>query len=129
MSLNTPMLNSDSVSPLVLGEPMDGGTGSSLGWVAVRCLYLSQAYAWASCGPLQVTHWLSFVSGGIVPHTLDPALLRPGRLDRKVEFGFPDLESRMQIFKIHTRTMNCERDIRFELLARLCPNSTVPTFF
>ncbi|KAE9453340.1 hypothetical protein C3L33_14758, partial [Rhododendron williamsianum] len=51
--------------------------------------------------------------------TLDPALLRPGRLDRKVEFGLPDLESRTQIFKIHTRTMNCERDIRFELLARL----------
>ncbi|KAL0341778.1 UNVERIFIED_CONTAM: 26S proteasome regulatory subunit [Sesamum calycinum] len=59
------------------------------------------------------------------PDTLDPALLRPGRLDRKVEFGLPDLESRTQIFKIHTRTMNCERDIRFELLARLCPNSTV----
>ncbi|KAE8715210.1 26S protease regulatory subunit 7 [Hibiscus syriacus] len=58
------------------------------------------------------------------PDTLDPALLRPRRLDRKVEFGLPDLESRTQIFKIHTRTMNCERDIRFELLARLCPNST-----
>lgn len=29
-----------------------------------------------------------------------------------------------QIFKIHTRAMNVERDIRFELLARLCPNST-----
>jgi hypothetical protein len=58
------------------------------------------------------------------PDTLDPALLRPGRLDRKVEFGLPDLESRTQIFKIHTRTMNIERDIRFELLARLCPNST-----
>ncbi|CAI0401967.1 unnamed protein product [Linum tenue] len=58
------------------------------------------------------------------PDTLDPALLRPGRLDRKVEFGLPDMESRTQIFKIHTRTMNCERDIRFELLARLCPNST-----
>jgi hypothetical protein len=58
------------------------------------------------------------------PDTLDPALLRPGRLDRKVEFGLPDLESRTQIFKIHTRTMNCERDIRFELLSRLCPNST-----
>lgn len=71
------------------------------------------------------------LSGGAVmcsivcrPDTLDPALLRPGRLDRKVEFGLPDLESRTQIFKIHTRTMNCERDIRFELLARLCPNST-----
>ncbi|CAA6662753.1 unnamed protein product [Spirodela intermedia] len=58
------------------------------------------------------------------PDTLDPALLRPGRLDRKVEFGLPDLEGRTQIFKIHTRTMNCDRDIRFELLARLCPNST-----
>ncbi|GJW58077.1 26S proteasome regulatory subunit 7 homolog A [Tanacetum coccineum] len=58
------------------------------------------------------------------PDTLDPALLRPGRLDRKVEFGLPDMESRTQIFKIHTRTMNCERDVRFELLARLCPNST-----
>jgi len=58
------------------------------------------------------------------PDTLDPALLRPGRLDRKVEFGLPDLESRTQIFQIHSRTMACERDIRFELLARLCPNST-----
>lgn len=42
----------------------------------------------------------------------------------QVEFGLPDLESRAQIFSIHTRTMNCEREIRFELLARLCPNST-----
>ncbi|KAL8092146.1 hypothetical protein AgCh_034440, partial [Apium graveolens] len=58
------------------------------------------------------------------PDALDPALLRPGRLDREVEFGLPDLESRTQMFKIHTRTMNCERDIRFEFLARLCPNST-----
>mmetsp|Transcript_29368 Transcript_29368/g.47424 ORF Transcript_29368/g.47424 Transcript_29368/m.47424 type:complete len:426 (-) Transcript_29368:397-1674(-) len=58
------------------------------------------------------------------PDTLDPALLRPGRLDRKVEFGLPDMEGRTNIFQIHTRTMNCERGIRFELLARLCPNST-----
>ena len=58
------------------------------------------------------------------PDTLDPALLRPGRMDRKVEFGLPDLEGRAQIFKIHSRSINCEKDIRFELLARLCPNST-----
>jgi len=58
------------------------------------------------------------------PDTLDPALCRPGRLDRKVEFGLPDLEGRSHIFKIHARSMSTEKDIRFELLARLCPNST-----
>lgn len=58
------------------------------------------------------------------PDTLDPALMRPGRLDRKVEFGLPDLDGRTHIFKIHARSMSVERDIRFELLARLCPNST-----
>lgn len=58
------------------------------------------------------------------PDTLDPALLRPGRLDRKVEFGLPDLDGRANIFKIHARSMSVERDIRYELLARLCPNST-----
>jgi len=58
------------------------------------------------------------------PDTLDPALLRPGRLDRKIEFGLPDLEGRTTIFQIHARSMNCDRNIRFELLSRLCPNST-----
>jgi len=58
------------------------------------------------------------------PDTLDPALMRPGRLDRKIEFGLPDLEGRASIFRIHCSTMSCERNIRFELLARLCPNST-----
>eukprot|EP01088_Endostelium_zonatum_P011697 TRINITY_DN25847_c0_g1_i1.p1 TRINITY_DN25847_c0_g1~~TRINITY_DN25847_c0_g1_i1.p1 ORF type:complete len:431 (-),score=111.50 TRINITY_DN25847_c0_g1_i1:52-1344(-) len=58
------------------------------------------------------------------PDTLDDALMRPGRLDRKVEFDLPDTEGRAKIFDIHSREMSCERDIRFELLARLCPNST-----
>jgi len=58
------------------------------------------------------------------PDTLDPALTRPGRIDRKIEFGLPDLEGRAHIFKIHARTMSMEKNIRFELLARLCPNAT-----
>ncbi|KAJ5068015.1 26s proteasome regulatory subunit 7 [Anaeramoeba ignava] len=58
------------------------------------------------------------------PDILDPALLRPGRIDRRVEFGLPDLEGRTQIFEIHSKSMSCERGIRWELLARLCPNST-----
>jgi 26S proteasome regulatory subunit T1 len=35
------------------------------------------------------------------PDTLDPALLRPGRLDRKIEFSLPDNEGRTHILKIH----------------------------
>jgi len=58
------------------------------------------------------------------PDTLDPALLRPGRLDRRIEFGLPDLEGRANILKIHAQSMSCERGIRFELIARLCPNTT-----
>lgn len=58
------------------------------------------------------------------PDTLDPALLRPGRLDRKVEFGLPDLEGRSHILKIHAKVMSVDRNIRYELLARLCPNTT-----
>lgn len=58
------------------------------------------------------------------PDTLDPALMRPGRLDRKIEFSLPDLEGRTGIFKIHARHMSMEKNIRYELLARLCPNTT-----
>lgn len=58
------------------------------------------------------------------PDTLDPALIRPGRLDRFVEFSLPDLEGRVHIFKVHVSSMSVDRDIRYELLARLCPNST-----
>merc|ERR1712080_736722 len=58
------------------------------------------------------------------PDTLDPALIRPGRLDRRIEFGLPDLEGRSKIFKIHASKMNCDRVIRWDLLARLCPNAT-----
>lgn len=58
------------------------------------------------------------------PNTLDPALLRPGRIDRKVEFSLPDLEGRANIFRIHSKSMSVERGIRWELISRLCPNTT-----
>lgn len=37
---------------------------------------------------------------------LDPALLRSGRLDRKIEFPMPTEDARAQILKIHSRKMN-----------------------
>jgi len=58
------------------------------------------------------------------PSTLDPALSRPGRLDRKIEFGLPDIEGRAQIFKVHAKNMKKQGEIRYELLARLCNNCT-----
>lgn len=58
------------------------------------------------------------------PTTLDPALIRPGRIDRKVEFSLPDLEGRANVFRIHSKSMSVERGIRWELISRLCPNST-----
>lgn len=58
------------------------------------------------------------------PSTLDPALMRPGRIDRKIEFSLPDMEGRANILRIHAKSMSVERDIRWELISRLCPNST-----
>ncbi|VFV26720.1 26s protease regulatory subunit 7 [Lynx pardinus] len=55
---------------------------------------------------------------------LDPALRRPGRLDRKIAFSLPDLEGWTHILKTHVHSMSVESDIRSELLACLCPNST-----
>jgi proteasome regulatory subunit len=50
------------------------------------------------------------------PDILDPALLRPGRFDRIIDFPLPDEDSRKEIFKIHTRGMNIDEDIDFSQL-------------
>ncbi|VEL10637.1 unnamed protein product [Protopolystoma xenopodis] len=49
---------------------------------------------------------------------LDPALLRSGRLDRKIEFPAPNEEARARIMQIHSRKMNVDKDVNFEELAR-----------
>ncbi|MCJ1312663.1 26S proteasome regulatory subunit 6A [Agyrium rufum] len=49
---------------------------------------------------------------------LDPALLRSGRLDRKIEFPLPNEEARAQILKIHSRKMTIEDSVNWAELAR-----------
>ncbi|XP_050399880.1 26S proteasome regulatory subunit 6A-B [Patella vulgata] len=49
---------------------------------------------------------------------LDPALLRSGRLDRKIEFPHPNEEARARILQIHSRKMNVSKDVNYEELAR-----------
>lgn len=49
---------------------------------------------------------------------LDPALLRSGRLDRKIEFPHPNEDARARIMQIHSRKMNVSPEVNFEELAR-----------
>ncbi|MDD1777017.1 MAG: proteasome-activating nucleotidase [Candidatus Helarchaeota archaeon] len=53
------------------------------------------------------------------PDILDPALLRPGRFDRIIEFPIPDNASRLQIFKIHTRKLSVESELNLEKLVNM----------
>lgn len=52
------------------------------------------------------------------PDILDPALLRSGRLDRKIEFPLPKEQGRKRILAIHSRKMNYSEDVNFAELAR-----------
>mmetsp|Transcript_25678 Transcript_25678/g.28808 ORF Transcript_25678/g.28808 Transcript_25678/m.28808 type:complete len:483 (+) Transcript_25678:67-1515(+) len=54
------------------------------------------------------------------PDVLDPALLRSGRLDRKIELPHPNEEARAKILKIHSRKMKYSQEVVFEELARSC---------
>ena len=58
------------------------------------------------------------------PDVLDPALLRPGRFDRQVVIGVPDVKAREEIFKIHSRNKPLAEDVRPEVLARRTPGFT-----
>ena len=58
---------------------------------------------------------------------LDAALLRPGRIDRKIEFPNPNEGSRFDILKIHSRKMNLMRGIDLKKVADKMPVSQLGT--
>ncbi len=55
------------------------------------------------------------------PDVLDPAILRPGRFDRRVTVARPDVTGREAIFRVHTRKVPLSTDVDVEVLARMTP--------
>ncbi len=55
------------------------------------------------------------------PDILDPALLRPGRFDRKIYFPLPDLKGRIEILKVHLKRVKADPNIDVEKIAKSIP--------
>ena len=55
------------------------------------------------------------------PDVLDPAILRPGRFDRRIIVPRPDVRGREQILKVHTRKVPLATDVELEIIARATP--------
>ena len=55
------------------------------------------------------------------PDVLDPALLRPGRFDRQITVGLPDIKGRTEILKVHAKKVKMAPDVELEVIARGTP--------
>ena len=55
------------------------------------------------------------------PDVLDPALLRPGRFDRQIVIGMPDIKAREEIFRLYTKNKPLDSDVSPEILAKRTP--------
>ena len=69
----------------------------------------------------QPTTGLMMIAATNRPEVLDAALLRPGRFDRRVVVGLPDLTGRLEILRIHTTAITLAPDVELENLARITP--------
>ena len=58
------------------------------------------------------------------PESLDPALLRPGRFDRRVPVELPDLEGREAILKVHAQKIQLASDVDFHTIARMAAGAS-----
>ncbi|MGI5988999.1 MAG: ATP-dependent zinc metalloprotease FtsH [Lachnospiraceae bacterium] len=58
------------------------------------------------------------------PESLDPALTRPGRFDRRVPVELPDLKGREAILKVHARKIKCADDVDFHTIARMAAGAS-----
>lgn len=67
---------------------------------------------------MEELHDISVIAATNRADIIDPALLRPGRFDRHVEVGVPDEQSRIAIFKVHTKDIPLASDVDIEELAK-----------
>ncbi|MDO4465908.1 MAG: ATP-dependent zinc metalloprotease FtsH [Bacillota bacterium] len=58
------------------------------------------------------------------PDSLDPALTRPGRFDRRIPVELPDLRGREEILKLHAKNVKCSPEINFNVVARAAAGSS-----
>ena len=58
------------------------------------------------------------------PESLDPALLRPGRFDRRVPVELPDLKGRTDILKVHAKKVRVDEDVDFHTIARMAAGAS-----
>lgn len=58
------------------------------------------------------------------PESLDPALLRPGRFDRRVNVELPDLQGREAILKVHASKVNTDPNINYTQVARMASGAS-----
>ena len=58
------------------------------------------------------------------PDSLDPALLRPGRFDRRIPVELPDLKGRVAILKVHARKIKASDDVDFHTIARMASGAS-----
>ena len=58
------------------------------------------------------------------PESLDPALTRPGRFDRRVPVELPDLKGREEILKVHARKIKLAENVDFSTVARMASGAS-----
>ena len=68
---------------------------------------------------LEARGQITVIAATNLPNVLDPALRRPGRFDREIVIGIPDVQGRREMLEIHTRGMPLSGDINLQLLAEI----------
>jgi len=69
----------------------------------------------------EATEGVILVAATNRPDVLDPALLRPGRFDRQVYVGRPDIKGRVEVLKVHTKKVPLAPEVNLEIIARGTP--------